>query len=82
LIATTMKKRQWQQDNSKAAVCGKYGHKSVNCQSKGKQENGSLTYRTLKFKGNCCYCCKKAGHKEAGCWKKKKKEVENRQTRQ
>jgi hypothetical protein len=51
----------------------KYGHKLVDCRSKGKPENGGSSYGTSKFRGDCRYC-KKAGHKEADCWKKKKKE--------
>jgi hypothetical protein len=58
---------------SKCNHCGKFGHKSVDCYSKGKSEktNQGSNNGPGKFKGDCFYC-KKPGHRAADCRKKKK----------
>jgi hypothetical protein len=51
-------------------ACGKYGHKSADCRSKGKSGQGNSS-TSGGFKGDCNYC-KKTGHKEVDCYKKKR----------
>jgi hypothetical protein len=58
---------------SKCNHCGKFGHKSADCYSKGKNEKTDQGSKNGagKFKGDCFYC-KKPGHRAADCRKKKK----------
>jgi hypothetical protein len=66
---------------SKCNHCGKFGHKSADCFSKGKSEkaegqsggggNGQPTAVKAKFTGDC-FNCKLAGHRAADCRKKKR----------
>jgi hypothetical protein len=66
---------------SKCNHCGKFGHKSADCFSKGKSEkaegqaggggNNQTNGANGKFKGDCFYC-KLTGHRAADCRKKKR----------
>jgi hypothetical protein len=70
------------QFKGRCRACGKYGHKSVDCRSRGSGQNagrfqgGGRSQGGFQGRGNsgfsgACHYCKKIGHRDADCRKKK-----------
>jgi cobalamin biosynthesis Co2+ chelatase CbiK len=82
MLLTTTKKKLHKQFKKKCCLCGKQGHKSVDCYSRPENAHKKHGYKaaaltttssTPKADITCQYCHKK-GHTEKQCFKKKRED--------
>ena len=73
LLAHGSGKRFKKQFKGTCRICGKQGHKAIDCWENPRNKNKNKNKNNLRFTGRCNYC-NKVGHKEKDCFKKKRDE--------